>query len=175
MIFNKVIRLFGIAVLLSGLVIKKGVAQGSSNVDGEQLYLSRCMSCHQVDGNGIPGVFPPLNEIDWVTGDKGRLIRITLDGAVGEYDIGGVIYSGAMPPWKNFLNDQEMAALLTYIRGAWDNDASRVSEDEVRLVREASKGRNQAWTAEELADEANQGIPGSLGFLLTPRDTTKSN
>ena len=111
MIFNKVIRLFGIAVLLSGLVIKKGVAQGSSNVDGEQLYLSRCMSCHQVDGNGIPGVFPPLNEIDWVTGDKGRLIRITLDGAVGEYDIGGVIYSGAMPPWKNFLNDQEMAAL----------------------------------------------------------------
>ncbi len=175
MIFNKVIRLFGIVVLLSGLVIKKGVAQGSSNVDGEQLYLSRCMSCHQVDGNGIPGVFPPLNEIDWVTGDKGRLIRITLDGAVGEYDIGGVIYSGAMPPWKNFLNDQEMAALLTYIRGAWDNDASRVSEDEVRLVREASKGRNQAWTAEELADEANQGIPGSLGFLLTPRDTTKSN
>ena len=175
MIFNKVIRLFGIAVLLSGLVIKKGVAQGSSNVDGEQLYLSRCMSCHQVDGNGIPGVFPPLNEIDWVTGDKGRLIRITLDGAVGEYDIGGVTYSGAMPPWKNFLNDQEMAALLTYIRGAWDNDASRVSEDEVRLVREASKGRNQAWTAEELADEANQGIPGSLGFLLTPRDTTKSN
>lgn len=173
--FKKVIRLFGIAVLLSGLIIEKSAAQGSSSVDGEQLYLSRCMSCHQVDGNGIPGVFPPLNEIDWVTGDKGRLIRIVLDGAVGEYDIGGVIYSGAMPPWKSFLNDQEMAAMLTYIRSAWDNDASRVTEDEVRLVREASNGRNQAWTAEELADETNQGIPGSFGFLLTPRDTTKSN
>ncbi len=173
--FKKVIRFFGIAALLSGLIVNTSAAQGSSSVDGEQLYLSRCMSCHQVDGNGISGVFPPLNEIDWVTGDKGRLIRITLDGAVGEYEIGGVIYSGAMPPWKSFLNDQEMAALLTYIRNAWDNDASRVTEDEVRLVREASKGRNQAWTAEELADEANQGIPGSFGFLLTPRDTTKSN
>ena len=173
--FKKVIRLFGIAFLLSGLIINNVAAQGSSSVDGEQLYLSRCMSCHQVDGNGIPGVFPPLNDIDWVTGDKGRLIRITLDGAVGEYEIGDVIYSGAMPPWKNFLNDQEMAALLTYIRSAWDNDASRVTEDEVRLVREATKGRTQAWTAEELADEANLGIPGSFGFLLTPRDTTKSN
>ena len=172
---NKTIRVFGIVVLFSGVIIGKSAAQSSSGVDGEQLYLSRCMSCHQVDGNGISGVFPPLNEIDWVTGDKGRLIRIVLDGAVGEYDIGGMIYTGAMPPWKNFMNDQEVAALLTYIRSAWDNDASKVTEDEVRLVREASGDRNQAWTAEELANEPNQGIPGSLGFLLTPRDSTKSN
>ncbi len=144
----------------------------AQSADGETLYLTRCSSCHQADGEGITGVFPPLNEIDWVTDDKGRLIRIILDGVMGEMQVGNTVYSGAMPPWKAYLNDQEMAALLTYIRTAWGNDASAVTENEVMLVRKATSDRTQAWTIEELADPSNQGIPGSLGFLLSPRDST---
>ena len=118
--------------------------------DGEAVYMSRCMSCHQVDGAGIAGVFPPLNETEWVVGDKGRLIRIVLDGMMGETEVKGVVYSGAMPPWKTFLTDEEVAAVLTYIRTAWDNDASKVTPQEVALVRKATKDRTAAWTARGL-------------------------
>ena len=140
--------------------------------DGEAIYMSRCMSCHQTDGAGIAGVFPPLNGTDWVVGDKGRLIRIVLDGMMGETEVQGVVYSGAMPPWKSFLSDEEVAAVLTYVRNAWENDASAVTPQEVGLVREATKDRASSWTAEELKDKANQGIPGSFGFLAAPADTS---
>ena len=140
--------------------------------DGESIYLSRCMSCHQVDGGGIAGVFPPLAKTKWVTGDKGVLIRLVLDGIMGEVEVQGLVYSGAMPPWKAFLSDDEIAALLTYIRDAWGNAASAVNSDEVALVREATHQRTQPWTAGELSDAANQGIPGSLEYLLVPPDTT---
>ncbi|MDE2731198.1 MAG: cytochrome c [Bacteroidota bacterium] len=142
--------------------------------EGEALYLSRCMSCHQVDGNGIPGVFPPVNDTEWVTGDKGRLIRIVLGGIMGPMKVGNVTYSGAMPPWGGYLNDQEVAALLTYMRSAWENDASPVTAEEVRLVREATADRTTPWTADELMDETNQGIPGAFGFLVAPADSTDS-
>jgi len=132
------------------------------------------MSCHQVDGDGIPGVFPPVNDTEWVTGDKGRLIRIVLGGIMGPMKVGNVTYSGAMPPWGGYLNDQEVAALLTYMRSAWENDASPVTAEEVRLVREATADRTTPWTADELMDETNQGIPGAFGFLVAPADSTDS-
>jgi len=141
------------------------VAQSLSPPDGEALYLSRCSSCHQANGEGITGVFPPLNGVDWVTGDQGRLIRIILDGVMGQMQVGNMVYTGVMPPWKTFMNDQEIAAMLTYIRTAWENDASEVTADEVRLVREHTSDQRQAWTTTELSDPANQGIPDSLGVL----------
>ncbi len=141
--------------------------------DGEEIYLSRCMSCHQTDGMGIAGVFPPLVETDWVTGDKGRLIRLVLDGMMGEVKVGGVVYSGAMPPWKSYLSDEEVAALLTYVRGAWGNDASAVTPDQVAQVRKATADRSTSWTTEELMQKSNQGIPGSLGSLFAPPDSTQ--
>ena len=140
--------------------------------DGEAIYMTRCMSCHQTDGAGIAGVFPPLNETEWVVGDKGRLIRIVLDGMMGETEVQGVVYSGAMPPWKTFLSNEEVAAVLTYIRNAWDNEASAVTPQEVGLVREATKDRTSAWSAEELKKKENLGIPGSFGFLAAPTDTS---
>ena len=165
----------GMLAVMLWLALPSNTIAQTASADGEALYLTRCGSCHQADGEGITGVFPPLNEVDWVTDDKGRLIRIVLDGVMGEMQVGNTVYSGAMPPWKTFLGDQEMAALLTYIRTAWDNDASAVTENEVMLVRKATNDRTQAWTTEELADEANQGIPGSFSFFLSPSDTTGSN
>ena len=136
--------------------------------DGEQIYMTRCMSCHQTDGKGIAGVFPPLDGTEWVEGDKGRLIRIVLDGLIGVTTVQDVVYSGAMPPWKSFLNDEEIAAVLTYVRGAWENDASAVTTQEVAAVRTATKDRKDAWTEEELDKEENLGIPGVLDFLGLP-------
>lgn len=128
--------------------------------DGAEIYMTRCMSCHQMNGRGITGVFPPLTGADWVTGDKGRLIRIVLHGLTGEIDVQGETYSGAMPPWKSFLNDEQTAALLTYIRSSWGNEAPEVTVAEVAKVRAATEERREPWTQEELAQAENQGIPG---------------
>ncbi len=142
--------------------------QAATSNDGEQIYMMRCMSCHQTDGKGIAGVFPPLDGTEWVKGDKGRLIRIVLQGLTGETTVQDVVYSGAMPPWQSFLNDEEIAAVLTYVRSAWNNDASAVTEQEVAAVRTATEGRTDAWTEEELEEEENLGVPGIMDFLGLP-------
>ncbi len=167
---------FSLAALMVMALPENCQSQNSQTLpDGEALYMSRCSSCHLASGEGITGVFPTLNEVDWVTGDKGRLIRIVLDGVMGEIQVGDMVYTGIMPPWKTFLNDQEMAALLTYIRSAWDNDATAVSENEVRLVREATSDRNQAWTIKELSQINNQGILDLAGSTPALKDSTISN
>jgi len=91
-----------------------------------------------------------------------------LQGLTGETTVQDVVYSGAMPPWQSFLNDEEIAAVLTYVRSAWNNDASAVTEQEVAAVRTATEGRTDAWTEEELEEEQNLGVPGVMDFLGLP-------
>lgn len=122
----------------------------SAPQDGAEIYLTRCMSCHQMNGGGVPGVFPPLTGTEWVTGDEGVLIRIILNGMTGEIEVNGMVYTGAMPPWGAFLNDEEMADLLTYIRTEWGNDASDITPEMVAEVREAVADREEPWTIAEL-------------------------
>lgn len=128
--------------------------------NGEKLYLTRCMSCHQANGQGIPGTFPPIDGSEWVTGDKGRIVRVVLHGLSGEIMVGGAKYNGAMPGWGSFMNDAEVAALITYTRQAWGNDADEVTAAEVKAVRAAHADRKQPWTAAEFEKPQNLGIPG---------------
>lgn len=118
--------------------------------DGQQIYMTRCMACHHMEGEGMPGIFPPLDGAEWVTGDKERLIRIVLHGLSGEIEVEGEVYNGSMPGWRALLNDDEVAAVLTYIRSEWSNDASSVAAGEVAAVREATHDRKAPWTAAEL-------------------------
>lgn len=127
-------------------------------MDGAEIYASRCQTCHQKNGQGVPGVFPPVDNSEWVTGDKGRLIRIILNGMAGEVEVNGTTYSGSMPPWGSFLSDEEVAQVSTYVRQSWSNDASEVTAEEVAAVRAATEDRKQPWTAEELKEF--EGIPG---------------
>jgi len=126
---------------------------------GEQIYMSRCASCHQYNGLGLGQDFPPLTQTDWVTGDKGRLIRIILGGLTGEIQVKERSYNGAMPPWGSFLDDEQVATLLTYIRSSWGNEAEPVTADEVASVRKATQDIDQMWTQQTLNTEINQGIP----------------
>ncbi len=127
-------------------------------VDGSDIYASRCQTCHQSNGQGVPGVFPPVDGTDWVNGDKGRLIRIILGGMTGEVEVNGTTYTGSMPPWGTFLDDEQVAQVATFIRQNWSNDASEVTAEEVAAIRKASEDRKQPWTAEELKEF--EGIPG---------------
>ncbi len=122
---------------------------------GERIYSTTCMTCHQPEGQGIPNIYPPLAETEWVNGDKGRLIRIVLGGMRGPVVIEGVTYNNVMTS-HSFLSDEQVAAVLSYVRSNFGNAAGAVSADEVAAVR-AATNRRDLWTAEEL--ESATGIP----------------
>lgn len=101
---------------------------------GKKVYDSVCMACHMADGSGVPGMHPPLDETDWVTGDKERLIKLTLEGMSGKIEVKGEEYNSIMPPHSHLTNKQ-IADVLTYIRGSFGNNASEVTVEEVQEVR----------------------------------------
>jgi mono/diheme cytochrome c family protein len=124
-------------------------------VKGRKVFENYCMLCHQSTGNGLPGQFPPLAGSEWVLApDPGRLIRLVLDGMQGPITVKGQQFpaSSAMPPWKDLLKDEDIAAVLTYIRGnqEWVNNAPPVTADQVKAVREKVATRGTPWSPDEL-------------------------
>ena len=104
---------------------------------GQKIYNQYCMACHQSNGMGASGRFPPLNGTDWVTGDKERLVHLILNGMEGAIEVNGEIYDGVMPQ-HSFLNDDQIADVLTYIRTHFDNQAGSVTAEEVENYRKSN-------------------------------------
>ncbi len=119
---------------------------------GAQLY-QRCSACHQVNGAGIAGAFPPLAGSEWVVGKPDAAIRILLHGVQGEITVKGAKYNGMMPAYGTGqeMSDAEVAAVLTYVRSNFGNKAAAVTPAQVAAVRGATKARKTPWTAAELA------------------------
>lgn len=122
---------------------------------GREIYRrdAHCATCHQEDGGGlVASSFPPLAGTDWVLGDKDRLIKIALHGMAGPIEVQGRTYPGQVPmtPFKGLLNDEEMAAVLTYVRKAFGNDASIVTPEDVARVRAETEDRNAFYAPSEL-------------------------
>lgn len=119
---------------------------------GQIIYDSLCLNCHQPNGKGLPGVYPPLEGSEWVAGDKVALIKIILHGLSGPIQVAGQEYGRTlpipMPPMG--LDDQQIADVLTYVRGSFGHDHSAVSADEVKSIRTATQNRTAFWTPEEL-------------------------
>ncbi len=101
---------------------------------GKNVYETYCLSCHQADGSGVPRLNPPLSKVKYVTGDKKELITIIMNGLDKEIEINGEFYSNVMAP-HDFLKDQEIADVLTYVRNSFGNKASAVTVAEVKAVR----------------------------------------
>lgn len=113
-------------------------------LDGKQIYGSKCASCHQATGLGVPGVFPPLAASEWVVGDEKVLTHILLHGVNGDMEVKGITYKGMMPAW-NALADDELAAVMSYIRSDWGNKAAEILPDTVKTQREATKARTEPY------------------------------
>ena len=98
---------------------------------GEQVYGNKCAACHQLTGQGLPGVFPPLKGSAAVTSsDPTEHIRTVLRGLTGK-TIGGLTYATAMPAFADQLTDEEVAAVLSYERNSWGNQAPPVKPEDV--------------------------------------------
>lgn len=131
--------------------LKRG-AEMSFAEFGKRLY-SNCMSCHQANGRGLPPVYPPLRASEIVLGDPETLVKIVMHGLEGKISVDGQVYNQVMPA-APLRTDDEIAAVLTYVRSAWGNAASAVDAALVAKVREETKGRNRSFTSRELGIEA---------------------
>ncbi|MEQ1880411.1 MAG: copper-containing nitrite reductase [Burkholderiales bacterium] len=101
---------------------------------GEALFAGTCSVCHQANGEGLPGVFPPLAKSDWLGTDPRKAIPVVLNGLTGPVKVNGRDYNSVMPPMSQ-LNDDEIANILTYVANSWGNRGGRISREDVAKVR----------------------------------------
>ena len=100
---------------------------------GERVFAANCVACHQANGQGIPGAFPPLAGSDFLNGDKGRAIQVLLNGLEGPITVNGNTFDGVMPALS--LSDEDIANVLTFVYSQWDNSGQTVLPSEVEAAR----------------------------------------
>jgi len=130
-------QIIAAAFCLTVITISAQVQQ-TSKQRGAALYKQYCLTCHQADGSGVPRMNPPLIKTSYVTGDKTKLIKWVLQGSVPHIDIDGESYSNNMPA-QNYLSDQQIADVLTYVRSSFGNKASAIVPADVKTVRASLK------------------------------------
>ncbi|GAA4433764.1 hypothetical protein GCM10023091_07700 [Ravibacter arvi] len=101
---------------------------------GEQLYNTYCSTCHLADGNGDGNRYPPLTASETVAGHPKKLIEVVLKGFSGPITVKGKPFNGVMPP-HDFLTDDQLAQILTYIRMGFKNNSSPISAEHIKRVR----------------------------------------
>lgn len=124
-------------------------------VKGAEVYAreAHCITCHQADGKGLPDSgFPPLSETQWSQGDPDRLIKLTLKGLMGPIEVKGRKYPGQVPmtPFESLLDDEEIAAVLTYLRNSFGNRAAAIAPAQVQKVRAEIKNKPGLLSPAEL-------------------------
>jgi nitrite reductase (NO-forming) len=97
---------------------------------GQAIFTGTCSVCHQANGAGLPGVFPPLAHSDFIAANPRRPIEILLHGLNGKVKVNGTEYDSVMPPMTQ-LNDDEIANIVTYVLNSWGNPGGRISADDV--------------------------------------------
>ena len=122
---------------------------------GKEIY-SRdgyCTTCHQPDGKGLEAAgFPPIAASKWINGNEERLIKLVIKGIYGPIEVEGKKYPGQVPmtPFGGLLKDEEIAAVLTYVRNSFGNKAPAITPEKVKTVRATIKNKVGFYTPEEL-------------------------
>ncbi len=135
---------------------KAEVAQGKARQEdmtkGKELYLQNCAACHQADGKGLPGAFPPLAQSDFIAADPGTVLEITLQGRQGKITVNGIEYNNVMPA-MSYLSDKDLSRIITFVLNSWDNPGGVVTRKHVAEFR--------ARTETEAKQAAGERHPGS--------------
>ncbi len=100
---------------------------------GEEVYTKNCIACHQSEGEGVKGAFPPLAKSDYLLADKNRAIKQIINGSSGEMVVNGETYNSIMPPQP--VNDEEIRDVMNYILNSWGNNGGEVTLEEVKAQR----------------------------------------
>jgi mono/diheme cytochrome c family protein len=136
---------------------------------GKEVY-GQCQACHQPNGMGVPGQFPPLAKSEYVNGGDKRMIAILLKGLQGSVTVEGKQFNGAMPAWEAVLTPKKIAAVATYVRQSFGNTAPEVSEAKVQAAKKEFASQTTPWTEAQiqqipadanLPDEGGQAAPAA--------------
>ncbi|TAF00798.1 MAG: dehydrogenase [Runella slithyformis] len=125
--------------------------------EGRAIYAKEgyCITCHQADGRGLPAAgFPPLTGTKWVVGNEERFIKIILKGIMGQIEVNGKTYPGQVPmtPYGGLLNDREIAAVATYVRNSFGNQASVIQPEKVKQVRAMAESKKDFYSPKQLLE-----------------------
>ncbi|MFL5730736.1 MAG: c-type cytochrome [Cytophagaceae bacterium] len=129
-----ILFLISVAALCYETMVKAQSFDISTDHPGKAVYDANCLSCHQADGRGVPGMNPTLVKTPWVLGNKTQLISIVLKGMTTPLTVNGEQFHNPMPA-HTFLTDQQIADVLSYVRSSFGNKASAVKVEEVKKVR----------------------------------------
>lgn len=102
-------------------------------VDGGRIYAANCAACHQAEGQGIPGVFPPVAGSDYLMSNPARAAGVVINGLSGPIEVNGVAYNGVMPAAK--LTDEQVANVVTYVMNSFGNKGTEMTPSQVANVR----------------------------------------
>lgn len=124
--------------------LRKG---GFDRVLAQKKFETVCGICHQPDGMGKPGQFPPLAGSEWANGTPNRLVRIPLLGISGPIKVKGQNWNLSMPGLPS-TSDEDLAPILTYVRSSWGNKGDEVKPAQVKAIRAELGGRTQQLNGE---------------------------
>jgi mono/diheme cytochrome c family protein len=143
-----------LALALTAAVLARTASRSTTQTPdterGSAQFDAQCASCHDRDGRGTEGGPPPLQGSPWVRGPETRLIKIVLHGMRGKVEVNGKTYNLEMPGFGKVLTDEDIAAVVSFVRGSWGGQTEPISPAEVRRVRAATRNRTDYWTADEL-------------------------
>lgn len=139
---------------------------GSADMDaGQKAYQTHCQACHQADGSGLPGAFPPLADNPNIANNAEYIIENILSGREGELEVNGDKYDGVMPP-MNYLSDEDVANIVTFVLNSWNNEGDAIAAEQVTEQRaelgltDRSEGERHPDTTE--GEMAYRGSPSPV-------------
>lgn len=116
-------------------VTSNEISKDEKIAKGKEVYTRICQACHQADGKGLPGAFPPVAQSDYMEKDLKKSIHGVANGLTGEITVNGQKYNSAMPKPNPELTDEELASVFTYILNSFGNKGGEVT------VKEAAEAR----------------------------------
>jgi len=127
-----------------------GAASPDVLARGKMRYMTICIACHQPTGMGLPMVFPSLVKSPYVNGPTERFAAIILKGNIGAFTVDGKPFNNVMPPQEAVLRDEDISAVMTFVRSNFGNTSGPVTPDVVTAARKKFADRKTSWTQPEL-------------------------
>jgi mono/diheme cytochrome c family protein len=158
--------------------VEGGGAKGGPDpkVVGKALFSANCITCHQANGQGVPGQYPPLAGSEVELGDAtNHLIAIVLKGLQGPVMVEGKPFNNAMQAWEVQYTDSQFASILTYVRSDWGNNAPPITADMVKQIRAEFKDRKEQWTWPEIEKMPPKNLTGGTPPAGQPKPGTTAS
>jgi mono/diheme cytochrome c family protein len=157
---------------------KKGAAGGAgaavqveltSRDRGKKIFAANCQTCHQANGLGVAGQYPPLAGSEFTTGGSRRPAMIVMKGLQGPVTVKGQQFGSAvMQPWDKTLTDQKIADVLTYERSEWGNNGSPVTAEQITALRKELANHPESYNEHEILAVPNEDLPGGAPAAAQP-------